>query len=425
MATIKLMVRGKRNPSEISARFVNGREIDLTARTNIFVNPAHWDRQKGDYRNIAEIQDRSKKSVTLNKLKVFIMEKHNDAYMSGDAIDKFWLEEVVKSFFNRPVHQKKIKLEPYFVYYGEFIEYWLKQIAPTWRTEKNKYMSRRAVQQYQTFQKTFLAYQGTKKIKIRDIDSVLISDYIDFICDKEGYSHSTSKRLLGRFRFFLNRAEKMNIKVNMNYKEPVYLEAEKEDIAVPYLNEEEIERIFNLDLSHDIKLDNIRDSFLIGVWSGLRISDFNSNLDISNIDEDYINIRTKKTGTWVTIPLHHHVKSILEKRHGNLPVKYSDQLFNEKIKDICMLCNIDQEVRGKVFNGKKKRKVLGHYKKHQLISSHTCRRSFCTNLYGVVPNNVIQSLGGWATEAMMMRYMKKTKKEAAEILKRSWDEKYK
>jgi hypothetical protein len=62
-------------------------------------------------------------------------------------------------------------------------------------------------------------------------------------------------------------------------------------------------------------------------------------------------------------------------------------------------------MQGKLFNPKVKRNKVDNYKKYLLVSSHICKRSFDTNLYGVIPNSVIQNVGGWATEKMMLHYI--------------------
>ena len=67
------------------------------------------------------------------------------------------------------------------------------------------------------------------------------------------------------------------------------------------------------------------------------------------------------------------------------------------------------------------RKVYGHFRKCDLISSHVCRRSFATNLYGQVPNSVIKEAGGWSSETMMLKYIKKSNREHAEVLKEHWE----
>jgi hypothetical protein len=48
---------------------------------------------------------------------------------------------------------------------------------------------------------------------------------------------------------------------------------------------------------------------------------------------------------------------------------------------------------------------INYYQKHELVSSHICT-ILATNLFGSA-NHVIQAVGGWATEQMMLHYIKK------------------
>lgn len=424
MATIKLMTRGVKNPTNLYLRFTNGRKFDIFAKTNVLIPPHHWDNSKGCYRNLAEIENRVSKGIRLEKLKAFVLDKYNDDYALGETFDKVWLENCIGRFFNRPKQEGKKKIKEHFVYYSKFARWWLDNEAPKWKTGKSKYLNKRAVQQYECFLNLFDRFQGNKMYKLSEIDSILITDFINWMEDKQNYASVTTKRHATRLKFFLARAEMMDIKVNKGYKERVFVSEDDDDILMPYLNEDEINRIFKLDLSSDDTLDNIRDGFIISLWTGLRISDFNNLLNISNITGEYIKIKTKKTDKWVTVPLHPQVKSVLNKRIGNLPVKYSDKHFNQHVKRVCMLADIDQEVEGKLFNKKKKRKIKGRYKKYKLISSHTGRRSFATNLQGLIPDRILADLGGWSDVKMMLHYVKRTKEESANHLKQLWDNKY-
>jgi integrase len=168
-------------------------------------------------------------------------------------------------------------------------------------------------------------------------------------------------------------------------------------------------------------LDNIRDNFIIGLCTGLRVSDFNNNLNQTNITDGFIEIKTKKTGTAVAIPLHKYIVEILNKRNGNLPKKVNDVQFNESIKTICQDAEINERTHGVLFDAKTKRNKIDFYEKYKLVSSHICRRSFATNLFGKVPNYVIQAVGGWSTEKMMLHYIKKSNREQAEELKKYWE----
>lgn len=427
MATIKLLIKGKSNPSSLYVRFRNGRSVDLFVPTGLFVNPLHWDNTSGNLRALGEIKNRRLLYAKYEKLKVFIFEQYNESYSLGEIIDSNWLKQAINLFLKRPKQEKNNQIKTHYVYYVKFAEWWLKEIAPTWRTEKNKTLNRRTIQQYESFISIFKKFQKTTNYKIIDLNASIITDFGDYMIDEE-YSYLSTKRHVGRLKFFLNRAEKLSIKTNPNFKERIFVSNNDEEINVPFLDEEEINSIFELDLSHDESMDNIRDSFVIGLWTGLRISDFNHNLDVSNIKDGFVDIKTTKTGAWVTIPVHPHIRKILDKRFGNLPQRYSDKHFNEKVKIICMLSGIDNNIKGGISKLNKKtgetRKKVGIYPKYKLITSHTCRRSFATNLFGEVENHVIMSVGGWKTERMMLHYMKKTKRQHAEILKNHYDKKY-
>jgi len=279
------------------------------------------------------------------------------------------------------------------------------------------------LQSYENFIKhltNFLKSSNQTKIKIKEVSNKTIENFVDYMLS-DNYSYQTTKRQATRFKFFLNRAENMNLEVNKNYKEPIKINQEKEEVKEIYLNEIEIENIYKLDYSNNIMLDNIRDNFIIGLCTGLRVSDFNNNLNHTNFIDGFIEIKTKKTGSIVAIPLHRYIVEILEKRNGNLPKKVNDVQFNESIKTVCFDAKIKEKCIGYLFDAKAKRNKLGTHEKYLLVSSHICRRSFATNLFGKVPNYVIQAVGGWSTETMMLHYIKKSNREQAEELKKYWD----
>ncbi|RDY58021.1 tyrosine-type recombinase/integrase [Flagellimonas nanhaiensis] len=421
MASIRLITRGKGNPSPLYIRFLNGRSLDIFYNTKIQVDPSEWDNSKSNYKNLKSIRNRVKQQARFEKLKSHVLYEFNEAYMMGELIDREWLENTVKSFFGRPIIEHNMRVSEHFLYYGKFVDWWLKEKAPTWRTQKNKYLEHRAIQQYESFLVLWRGF-STGNTKIRAVDSVMIGEFVGYL-EKNSYSMATIKRHIGRLKFFLFRAETEGINIHPSSKERTFYTKE-EEIDVPYLNEDEIEEIFKLDLTHDHVLDYIRDNFIIALWTGLRISDFNHNLSPENIDGGYINIVTQKTRTRVMLPIHPHVQSVLDKWNGGLPKRCNDVRFNKKIKVICMLANIDNEVKGKKFDKETKRKKVDYYKKWELITAHSARRSFATNLHGMVNNDILAELGGWADVQMCLHYIKRTKKESADKLKSVWKEKY-
>lgn len=148
--------------------------------------------------------------------------------------------------------------------------------------------------------------------------------------------------------------------------------------------------------------------------------------------DGYLEKKTLKTDFPVIIPLHRQVKEILNKRQGNFPRSISDQKFNDYIKIICEKAGFTEVVSGAritetyvVEKGKKTtifRKKLGKFPKYELVSSHICRRSFATNLYGKIDTLTIMKITGHKTEAQFLNYIKITPKEYAQKLKAYWTE---
>lgn len=408
----------------------SGRDLDISAKTHLTTNPLHFDNAKGNFRNIASVKNKLILRARIEKLKVYVSENLNESYMEGEVIDKQWLSLTVANFFNRPSQEKNKAIDKQFVYFHDFCLWWCNQKASTWRTSSNDFLTHKRQKEYARLAYFFGEFEvkNNKKHKIKEVGDTEIYLFADFL-ESLNYSSGTIKRLVARIKFFTKRAKEQGLKIDPSVATRFFIKDKNDDAVVPYLSESEIDRLFKIDLSNNDFLENIRDNAIIGCWTGLRISDFNHNLDLNNIEGDFIRIKTKKTKSWVVIPLHPQVKSVIKKRYGLLPDKISDKAFNKGIKEICKMVGINEQIKGGVMQmdhvTRDKRKVIGIHPKYELISAHTLRRSFATNLHGKVPNSVIISCAGWSSEKMMLNYIKKTKKEHAETLKAYWDSHYK
>lgn len=402
--------------NNLYCRLVSGRQIDISKKLDISIPNEHWDTTNQKIKNSYKLPNKDKINSKLFLLKSKIIDKYNFDNINGEVIDGHWLAKAIDESFGR-VPIASGKTETWKIYFFDFCTYWLKN-------ESSK-IKANMLGQYTNFVDVHLTNYFTDnnstKTKIKEVSNKTIEDFVDYLLGKN-YSVDTVKRHVNRFKFFLNRAENMNLQVNKNYKEQIKVSKESETVKEIYLTESEIEAIYKLDYSNNIFLDHIRDNFIIGLCTGLRVSDFNNNLNQSNIVDGFIEIKTKKTGTSVAIPLHQYIIEILQKRNGELPISLSNVVFNKNIKKICKEANINEITQGLLFDAKTKRNKLDNYKKYELVSSHICRRSFATNLFGKVPNHVIQAVGGWATEQMMLHYIKKSSREKAEELKKYWEE---
>ena len=244
------------------------------------------------------------------------------------------------------------------------------------------------------------------KIDFDNIDMDFYNDFIDW-CEKQNLTRNYIGKLVQTFKFFLNTATLEKINTNLEFKNPRF-KVIREEVDNIYLSLEELNKIYKLDLSKHPKLDQARDLFLIGAYTGLRVSDFNY-LNKENIykhnEETFLNVNTKKTTKKIVIPLRPEVKEIL-KKHGNKPPKrMPDQQINYKIKEVCENAGIDEVASTtKTIGGKK---VTTKNFKFDLVKTHTARRSFCTNAYlsGMNPIDIMQ-ISGHSSINTFLNYIK-------------------
>lgn len=60
---------------------------------------------------------------------------------------------------------------------------------------------------------------------------------------------------------------------------------------------------------------------------------------------------------------------------------------------------------GKIFDKETGRKEFKSYEKHKLITTHSFRRSFCTNYYKKIPTPVLMGISGHSKESIFRVYI--------------------
>lgn len=169
-----------------------------------------------------------------------------------------------------------------------------------------------------------------------------------------------------------------------------------------YLTEDEIRRI--IEYRPDTLTEAIvQQQFILGCLTGARHSDFCRFTEANVNDMGNLVYVSKKTHVKAELPLSPVAREILfGKGHpfaGAYRQEVSDPTFNETIRRICNLCDIDQKIqlyrRGEFWTGRK----------YEAVSSHTARRSFVTNLYLRCRDMLLVSkLAGHSNIAMSERY---------------------
>jgi integrase len=190
----------------------------------------------------------------------------------------------------------------------------------------------------------------------------------------------------------------------------------EEETEAIYLNEDELAKIYNLNLSDDKELEEIRDVFIVGCYTGLRYSDL-STLSPEHIDHinGNINLKQRKVHKAVVIPMIDYVPDIMEKYDYDLP-KIPSYKFNERLKELGKKAKLNQKIE--IVRKKGNTRVKEVRLKWEMMSSHTCRRSFCTNMYlSGFPAEELMRISGHKSPAAFMRYIKVDNMQAANRLK--------
>jgi integrase len=213
----------------------------------------------------------------------------------------------------------------------------------------------------------------------------------------------------------MKEALRRGLTSNTSFQDESFRVVEEETDQI-YLNDKELNKIYNLDLSQKSSYERVRDLFIIASYTGLRFSDL-----IQIKAEQFINnatqlkIKTQKTGLKVIIPLHYSVKSILKKYGDKLPPAISNQKMNKYLKEIGNWAKINQTISISITKGGLR--VDKNYKKYELITVHTARRSFATNLYlAGVPSLTIMKITGHRTERSFLKYIRVSPEENARLL---------
>jgi integrase len=404
-------LQGKKDVKKIYLRFYKNK-FDVCVSTNLVVLESDWKNEQS--------KTDSQLNETLLNLKLSVLKQYNLCFAKGVVLNANWLKSVIKTTFDRPNKEVGLINQDYTIYFSDFAVYWIDLHSKTWKTSARKNMSKVLVSQYASFVSIFKDYEKTinSKLELRLLTQEQIYLFIEYLQGLE-YSVSTIDRLIGRLRFFCNRAKDLKLDVCNDHSLNFFLEPEDEIDSV-YLNESEINKIINYDFSFDENLNIAKQNYLILLFTGLRGTDGLKNLDISNIKDDIIKIKTQKTGQTVVVPIHKVVKDILKSNFGNLPQKITLTKFNLAIKTICQICDIDERVSGRLYDKEKNRKAKGYYKKYQLISSHSARKSFATIHYGKLPSEAICSVMGWSNDKMLRHYNQTSKNDYANQLNAYW-----
>lgn len=415
MANIRFIVRDMDSDTEqtiyVTSRF--GRNEKLMYATPLKVEPIFWNEKDGRVKSSKYCAYRDEVNGALNAIEVLVKSFIAKAATSdNETVSKESLKNLLDIHFGK----KKAKGGDFHSFFEDFIKQCDFRLSPRKGGLTIDYKTKR---EYARTYYYIQEYEKNRKIRLEfcDIDKLFFNDFVTYL-QELNLSTNTIWHKTVSIKAVMKAANEQELTDNTKYATFKNISEESQAVA---LSEKELDLLAKFDFSQSPRLERTRDLFLIGCWTGLRFSDF-TRIKRENIKDNMLTIQQQKTNEFVTIPLHPVFISIWEKYNGVLPSDISNRQFNDNLKDVCKAAGINERVMKSITKGGKKQTTV--YEKWQLVSSHTARRSFATNLYkSGFPSISIMQITGHKTESSFLKYIKVTKEEHAKMLMMHWSKK--
>ncbi|GAB3330139.1 site-specific integrase [Larkinella ripae] len=405
-------------------RFNNDR---LKVATGFKVHPKNWNDAKHRVKNVVGATDKDKINDFLTELEEKIGSIVTDLKTQRLSITK----ELLKTRINEYLNPIPVKNKPKTLL--EFVR-WYIDTCPTRlvRSKGNRagrVISPSTIRRYKTTLNGLEAFASkyVRPLDFDNIDSHFYKAFTEWLTARNYATNNVSK-YIENLKGFMSAAVDEGFTTNLAFRKFANLREEAENI---YLTEAELQRIYNLDLTKMTRLEKVRDLFIFAAWTGLRFSDF-STLQPEHIKSNeagnmYLDIKQRKTAGKVRIPIENEaVTQLLTKYNNHLPSGISNQKTNDYLKEICQLAEINEKILKHVTKGGKQvvktsngwGTISPGVEKWQLVTSHTARRSFATNMFKRgMPTLLIMKLTGHKKESEFLKYIK-IEAEETDILMR-------
>jgi integrase len=229
---------------------------------------------------------------------------------------------------------------------------------------------------------SYLKSVGYATLERKGLTQTIISSYERYLLEKRKFADNTHGKAMKQLRWFLKWLDFDVSKIKIrSSKSPIIS-----------LSLTDLQKLEAVDVSFDQRYQRAKDMFLLGCYTGLRISDLR-RLNSDNTKDGFIRLVLQKNDVGVCIPIIKSAAVILAK-YGNRSPKTSSRNVNESIKTICEKAEIKEKVvidytRG----GQKLSKTIPKYK---AITTHVAGKTFITlapKLWGLTPAEIAVIVG--------------------------------
>lgn len=206
----------------------------------------------------------------------------------------------------------------------DFVETYIKEV-------KNK-REPATLENYRKHLRVLEIYHGSRNLHFEEITTDYLANFETDLSDRQKLSNNYIHAIWKTLKTFFNAAILKKITDHYpfdQYENPVYTAPGKEHLILSELKAWEK---YVGDCKNEV-LKQCALYFLLGAYSGLRISDWFQFQSSKHVEDNRIKLRAKKNGEWVTMPVSKPLKRIIG-LCKEIPLTLQEPTINEKLKRI-------------------------------------------------------------------------------------------
>lgn len=379
--TITFRLRGDKDKKNIIIDLSAGRGKRLKISTGWQISQSQWNEAK----NAPKASPQNKMlALQLKELALFVEQAYNAR--KGEEISADWLKKQIAIFRGEVVPSAPLV---------DFIRQEVERYARNGQASSAK--------KFQSVGNSVASFQNKKRktFLLSEAGGVFFADFIRFLEGRK-ISSVTIKNYVKLLRVLLRNAKRQGLEVQ-EVKDPPKIKIPKKPAEeIVFLSFEEIAQIKALDLSEALPLENARKWLILGCDIGQRVSDLlrvTPEMMFEKNGGRFIRLQQIKTGITVTIPLFDDALSVLT---GDFPFPVPQEHLLLGIRELCKRAGIDTPT---LKTQRKSNGQTGEVPKYEAVGTHTMRRSFASNYYGIISTPLLKNITGHTTEEMLLRYI--------------------
>lgn len=393
--------------SDVSSIYIQLRDgkKNIKIPAGISIKTKHWGKDKNI---LSADRDASVKNTRLKNLKKSVYEIYTTAIEKGLIVDAAFIKEELK-----PKKQVTSKNNDFWAVWDYYLE------------DRKNYFKPASLRKVKSFKSHLIKFESYNKapLEFDNITEHLLNKLQNYFYEQAKLNTQTTAKYIGILKMVLNWAVKEGYTKTQTFRS--FHPIQQKDSFKVALSFDDLQKIRDAEIEKKKYLQNVRSLFLLSCSTGLRYSDYvrikKEHIKKDEEGDHYLQITQEKTGDQVELPLTSEALTIVDNIIDGRVHPITNQRMNEYVKELCKIAGLNESFAVRRYTGKIYTEV--NKPKYELISSHTGRRTFATNLLlRNIPAETVMIFTGHKDYKSFAKYINIPKNTQRNIIKMALSE---